>query len=50
MAKENNNNNSGNSNRNNNSGNSGRRIPQTTPSQRSVIEKGGNKGGDNLKK
>jgi len=52
MAEENNNNNgnSGNSGGNNNSGNSGRQIPQTNPSQRSTIEKGGDNGGENLKK
>ncbi|MEA1785846.1 hypothetical protein U1E44_07070 [Arenibacter sp. GZD96] len=52
MAEENDNNNgdSGNPRGNNSSGNSGRQIPQTNPSQRSTIEKGGGKGGENFKK
>lgn len=52
MAEDNNNSNgnSGSSGGDNNSGNSGRQIPQTNPSQRSTIEKGGDKGGENLKK
>lgn len=52
MAEENNNNSNGNSanSNGNNSGNSNRQIPQTNPSQRSTIEKGGDKGGENLKK
>ncbi|NAY92962.1 hypothetical protein GTQ34_13645 [Muricauda sp. JGD-17] len=50
MAEENDSSSSGNSNGSNNSGNRGRQIPQTDPSQRSTIEKGGDQGGDSLKK